>query len=91
MEIDICCIMDSRIIIGEAKSNNSLKAHGKKPMQVMAKYEALAKAMKASGIIFSTTEPEWDEPSQKAIDHLRKHNPLLRIYNYRSRDLNLKP
>jgi DNA-directed RNA polymerase subunit RPC12/RpoP len=89
MEIDICCIMDNRIIIGEAKSNNSLKAHGKKPMQVTAKYEELARAMKASGIIFSTTEPDWDEPSQHAIAHLIKDNPLLRIYNYRSG--NLKP
>jgi hypothetical protein len=87
MEIDICCIMDNQIIIGEAKSNNSLKANGKKPTQVTAKYEDLAKAMNASSIIFSTTEPEWDEPSRKAIDHLKKHNPLLQIYDYRHEQL----
>jgi hypothetical protein len=45
--------------------------------------------MKASGIIFSTMEDEWDEPSKQAIDNLRKHNPLLRIYDYRKRSLKL--
>ncbi len=87
IEIDICCIMDNRMIIGEAKSNGSLKDHDQKPTQVVAKYEKLAKEMGATGIIFSTTELGWDEPSQQAIDNLRKHNPLLQVYNYRSRDL----
>jgi hypothetical protein len=90
MEIDICCIIDNRMIIGEAKSNDSLKVDGHRATKLTGKYEDLAKRMGASGVVFSTTEPDWDQPSKDAIDHMREHNPLLWIYNYRQRDLNPK-
>lgn len=90
LEIDICCIMDNRMIIGEAKSNDSLKVDGQRATKLTGKYEKLAKRMGASGIIFSTTEPDWDQPSKDAIDQMRKHNPLLWVYDYRQRDLNPK-
>jgi hypothetical protein len=87
MEVDILCLLDNRMVIGEAKSNNSLKGKGVKPPQVVGKYEKLAKQMSASAIVFSTSETEWDEASRKAIEHCRKHNPLLRIYDYRKEQL----
>jgi hypothetical protein len=90
MEIDICCVIDNRMIIGEAKSNDSLKVDGLKASKLTGKYEDLAKRMGATGVVFSTTAPDWDQPSKDAIDHMRKHNPLLWIYDFRQRDLNPK-
>jgi len=90
LEIDICSIVNNKIVIGEAKSNGSLKDNDQKPAQVVAKYRSLAKKMGASAVAFATTEPAWDEASQTAIDSLRQDDPLLWVYNLRGRELMTK-
>lgn len=90
LEIDICSIVNNKIVIGEAKSNGSLKDDDQKPAQVVAKYRSLAKEMGASAVAFATTEPAWDEASQTAIDSLRQDDPLLWVYNLRGRELMTK-
>jgi len=90
LEIDICAIVNNKIVVGEAKSNGSLKDDDQKPAQVVAKYRSLAKEMGATAVVFATTEPAWDEASQTAIDTLRLQEPLLWVYNFRGRELMTK-
>jgi hypothetical protein len=90
LEIDICSIVNNKIVVGEAKSNGSLKDDDQKPAQVVAKYRSLAKEMGATAVVFATTEPAWDEASQAAIDSLRQQDPLLWVYNFRGRELMTK-
>lgn len=90
MELDICCIGDGQIIIGEAKSNDSLKAN-KNPDKVVKKYRYIAQKMRASALIFSTSQPKWDEPSEKAIKELRERDPFFRVYSYTAQTLKPPP
>ena len=90
MEIYICCIVNNQVAIGEAKNNGSLKNEDQKPAQVVAKYRTLAREMGATALVFATSEPSWDEPSQSAIDSIRQHDPLLFVYNYRGTELMTK-
>jgi hypothetical protein len=87
MEIDICCIVDGKLIIGEAKSVGSLASNKGTAPQIIERYRKVADLISASGLIFSTTATEWDEGTRQAIDELRKNFPLLHLYNYRSENL----
>lgn len=90
MELDICCIVDGQIIIGEAKSIDSLKAT-KNPDKVVRKYRYIAQKMRASALIFSTSQQKWDEPSGKAIKELREREPFFRVYSYTAQALKPPP
>ena len=90
MELDICCIGDGQIIIGEAKSNNSLKSN-KNPDKVVKNYRYIAQKMRASALIFSTSHPKWDEPSERAIKELRERDPFFRVYSYTAEMLKPPP
>ena len=43
LEIDICCVADGKLCIGEAKSNNSLEGNNLTPMQTAERYRAVAR------------------------------------------------
>jgi hypothetical protein len=66
MELDIGCIMDGKLFIGEAKSGNTLQAEVS-ALKCATKYRDLALNLGASGVVFSTTEPNWNEASRKAM------------------------
>lgn len=87
MEIDIPCIMNSKMIIGEAKSVETLAAKGVTCDRAALKYRDLAEKLGASGIIFSTSMPEWNEATHKAIDAAFARHPHLKVYRYTAAQL----
>jgi hypothetical protein len=82
MEVDIPCIMNGKMIIGEAKSVDTLATKGVTAAQAAVKYRDLAEQLGAHGVIFSTSMPEWDETTHKAIDAAFARYPHLKGYRY---------
>jgi hypothetical protein len=82
MEIDVPCIMNGKMIIGEAKSVDTLAIKGMTAVQAAAKYRDLAEQLGASGVIFSTSMPDWNEATHKAIDSTFGPYPHLKVYKY---------
>lgn len=87
MEIDIPCIMNGKMIIGEAKSVDTLAAKGVTAAQAVAKYRDLAEQLGAYGVVFSTSMLEWDDTTRKAIDEAFASCPYLKIYRYTAAQL----
>ena len=87
MEIDIPCIMNGKMIIGEAKSVDTLAVKGMTSAQVATKYREMAELLGASGVIFGTSMPTWDETTEKAIAGAFAKYPHLKVYRYTSAQL----
>lgn len=87
MEVDIPCIMNGKMIIGEAKSVDTLAVKGMTSAQVAKKYREMAELLGASGVIFSTSMPAWDETTERAIDGAFAKYPHLKVYRYTSAQL----
>ncbi|MGG3562739.1 hypothetical protein ABES03_14185 [Neobacillus rhizosphaerae] len=81
MEIDICCVVDGDIVIGECKKGNNLKDSGPEE-DVIQKYLKLADSIQAHVVVFSTLG-KW---SHTTLELLRKYqsitkNPKIVILN----------
>lgn len=87
MEIDICCIANGRMYIGEAKSNDSLKSDTKNPVKAVGRYRHFAEGLGATGVIFATSQPAWDDVSEKAITEAFAKYPHLIVRNLTQTDL----
>lgn len=87
MEIDLPCIMKGKMIIGEAKSVDTLATKGVTASQAGVKYRDLAEQLGAYGVIFSTSMVEWDATTLKAIDSAFARYPHLKVYRYASAQL----
>lgn len=87
MEIDLPCIMKGKMLIGEAKSVGTLATKGVTAAQAAMKYRDLAEQLGAYGVIFSTSMPDWDETTHKAIDAAFKRYPHLKVYRYTAAQL----
>jgi len=87
LEIDICCIANGRLCIGEAKSNDSLAGKDLTSMQIAERYRDLALKASASIVVFATTKPSWDQPSHDAIRLAFEDHPHIEIVKLASADL----
>jgi hypothetical protein len=87
MEIDLPCIMNGKMIIGEAKSVSTLATKGVTAAQAAAKYRDLAEQLGASGVIFSTSAPDWDAATHKALDAVFAGYPHLKVHRYTAAQL----
>jgi hypothetical protein len=87
LEIDICCIMDGRLCIGEAKSNNSLAGKDLTALQTAERYRNLALRMGASMVVFSTTESAWNQASRDAIHIAFENHPHIEVMTLTSSSL----
>jgi hypothetical protein len=79
LEIDVCCIANARLCIGEAKSNDSLAGNDLTPMQTAERYRELALKMGASIVVFATTEISWNQPSREAMKLAFKDYPHIEV------------
>lgn len=87
MEVDIPCIMRGKMMVGEAKSGGSLATKELTAAQAAVKYRELAEQLGAHGSIFSTSMPEWDETTRKAIEAAFARYPHLKVYRYTAAQL----
>ena len=60
MEVDICCLMDGSLIIGEAKTADVLDKSRKGERTIISKYQQAASDLGASAVVFATISPTWD-------------------------------
>ena len=79
LEVDVCCISDGRLCIGEAKSNGSLAGKDLTPMQTAQRYRDLAVKMGASIVVFATTEPAWNQSSRDAMRMAFENDPHIEV------------
>lgn len=87
MEIDICCIPDGKLCIGEAKSNGTLATNDVSAGDAAARYRDLAEKIGATGVIFSTSTAEWDKASQSAMHATFKALPHIELLTLVAADL----
>lgn len=72
IELDVCCIVDGRIIIGEAKKDAIRQRD-------ITKYSDIAKTLKRypDEVIFSTFAEDWSEPVKAYIQQNVKNSSIL--------------
>lgn len=87
LEVDLCCIANGRLCIGEAKSNNSLAGKDLTPKQTAERYRDLALKIGASMVIFSTTEPAWNQSSSDAMRMTFEGYPHIEVLKLSSTSL----
>lgn len=63
--VDILCISDGRVYCGEAKSNDEIDA------TQFSFYKTLCKLLALDGIIFATTEKQWNKGTLERIERLK--------------------
>jgi hypothetical protein len=87
LELDICCIANGLLCIGEAKSKNSLASQELTVKETAERYHWLALKMGASMVAFSTTESEWSPSSRDAIRMAFANDPHINVRIFRADDL----
>jgi len=87
MELDICCIADGELCIGEAKSNGTLATNGVSASVAAGKYRDLAAKLGATRVIFSTSSQAWDETSETAIASTFNAFPHILVSKLAASDL----
>lgn len=63
--IDILCISDGKLYIGEAKSNDEIDANQ------FSFYEQVCRSVAIDGIVFATSRTHWNRGTQQRIDSLK--------------------
>ena len=81
MELDLCCIPDGRLCIGEAKSN------GKVSSLCASQYKGMALKIGATRVVFATSEQKWPQGSENAIDATFADVPHIEITKLAAADL----
>jgi hypothetical protein len=79
IEIDICCVTDGRLCIGEAKSVDSIATNQFKPHQAAERYRDLAIKMAASLVVFSTSQPAWGQTTFDALSQAFEAHPYIEV------------
>lgn len=69
-EIDVACIVDGQIVLGECKTTGSIT---RVERQQLAKYETLAKQLQAGVLVLSTLSEPWTAASMTFIEGRRQH------------------
>jgi hypothetical protein len=87
MEIDICCVPDGKLCIGEAKSNGTLASKGISAGTTAAKYRDLAIRLGATRVVFTTSTEAWDKTSEQAIDSAFGALPQIQVSTWAASDL----
>ena len=77
IEIDICCVTDGRLCIGEAKSVDSIATNQFKPQQAAERYRDLAIKMGASLVVFSTSQTVWGKTTFDALSQAFETHPYI--------------
>lgn len=75
-EIDICCIPDGVLTIGEAKKDNRLGATEREEVQAIAKYRDLAQKIGATQVIFATTAAAWSDATVENAKKTFENTPI---------------
>lgn len=78
-ELDICCVIDGKLCIGEAKSNDSLAGDKLSPKQTAERYRDIALQTGALIVVFATASDHWDKTSANAIESAFFAHPHIEV------------
>jgi len=67
-ELDLALIIDGRITVGEAKSNNTLKTSDKGTTFAAERLVNAARHLRADQIVLATSKPSWNPAVRPAVD-----------------------
>jgi hypothetical protein len=67
-EVDLCLIIDGRVVVGEAKSNTRLNTADKGTAQAAARLVRAAHILSADEIVLATAQPAWAPGARTAIE-----------------------
>ncbi|MDQ1045504.1 hypothetical protein [Streptomyces sp. V4I2] len=67
IEIDLCLVADGRIIVGEAKSNNTLKGKKYGTQESAARLVRAAQILSADEIVLATSQNAWARDTRAAV------------------------
>jgi len=67
LELDICCIQDGKLSIGEAKTTDYLANSKREENALLTKYFELSEKIGVSQVIFATASKNWQENTQRRI------------------------
>jgi hypothetical protein len=83
IEIDICAIVNGRVIVGEAKCNGRLDSDGKSAQQAADRLVQAAQILTADEIVLATSEPRWAPGALAAVESALttgwQHGPTPKI------------
>jgi hypothetical protein len=71
-EIDLNCITDGLLTIGEAKKDDRLGKNDKEDSEAISKYLALAERLRAHQIVFATGSDQWHSSTIERITRVFK-------------------
>jgi hypothetical protein len=84
LELDLCCVADGKLCIGEAKSNDSLEGDKLTPLETAERYRDLALKMGATMVVFSTSADAWNLASRKATRAAFMKHPHIEVLEWTS-------
>jgi hypothetical protein len=87
LEIDVCCITNGRLCIGEAKSGDTLKTRDLTATQTIERYRDLARKLGATMVVFGTSQSEWNVTTRDAIRNSFENYPHILVQELTASDL----
>ncbi len=83
IEIDICTVVNGRIIVGEAKCNGRLDSKDRSAQETADRLIRAAQILTADEIVLATSEPSWAPGALTAVESALaadwQHGPLPKI------------
>jgi len=79
-EIDICCVCDGKIILGECKKSNRLEKTEKKEIGILKIFADIFLKLNADKCLFSTYSSNWRDKTSKMINNFFPESKI--IYNH---------
>jgi hypothetical protein len=75
-EIDICCISDGSIILGECKKPDRLEKTAQEEEKSIKRYKRLAEDIGTDKIVFATLSDSWREETKNKINQVLKDSRI---------------
>jgi hypothetical protein len=73
MEVDLNCVTDGLLTIGEAKKDDRLGKNDKEESETISKYLDLAKRLAAHQVVFATASEQWHPTTAERIKNAFKN------------------
>jgi hypothetical protein len=78
MELDILCVADGAMMIGEAKKEDRLGTSKREEIETVRRYNRLAEQIGAEALVFATFADTWSDNTQKYIgDNVRDRDLIF--------------
>jgi hypothetical protein len=70
MELDILCIRDGVMMLGEAKKEDRLGTTKRQEIEIIRRYKRVADQIDAEALVFATLADKWSDNTQKNIHEI---------------------